>query len=803
MRGRFSSEVHLQARTQVQLGNEEIHPPSEKLASRFFFPKVIAMMKAFPTLPPGWIRARLYHLLAPLVALALMAMVQISPVAWVATLLEDQTVNLRFRARAAFDPPADPRLVFLAVDEFSLSYLGRWPWPRTTEAKALDAMIAADDVPHTISFDIMFTENSAKPDTGKPGDDPDVTLGNSISQFGSVITGAQSLYVKDLEGDVDVLAAKKRTGDALASLGPTQPLTQLHGDFSKLGTDMANFPVPAIRNQSLFGFVNDDPGVDGIRHTVPLVVRVKDKVFPSLALQTLCQMLGVDADKVDVDLPGRFIKLTNLSGKTWTIPIDERASYAINYRRKDSFLAVSFGGLMQNLFYYLKDRDDPNVPDKKKSQIDPKCDVRNKTVFIGENAFALADLGPSPLDSRSPLPFVHLNVINNVLKGDYLTFVPLLWVVVGWSLVTWPTLLRLKVAPLVESVAAPIVAVFLYTGIAFGIFWLWSIQIALAWPVLSYAAVNFGGVVLRWREEQKGRQQIKQVFSQMLSPEVMDHLLDHPENVKMGGSKRAVTILFSDIRDYTKFSEGLEEQELVRQLNVYFERMVNCISECRGTLHKFIGDAIMSVWGDIESGTLGGEKDAQNAVRSALMMRHRLRELNDERRGLNLTVIRIGIGLNHGDVLVGLIGAPSRSEFTVMGDAVNTASRLEGITKEFHTDLAISESVKLLIGDSFLVRRLGFIQLKGKTQATLVYEVLAEKSSLDDVKMSPEGVARYETAFDHFLARRFAEAEAAFVAFQQEYPDDFCTKNYLEASREFSAAPPPPEWDGRIVMTTK
>ncbi len=187
-----------------------------------------------------------------------------------------------------------------------------------------------------------------------------------------------------------------------------------------------------------------------------------------------------------------------------------------------------------------------------------------------------------------------------------------------------------------------------------------------AWPVLSYAAVNFGGVVLRWREEQKGRQQIKQVFSQMLSPEVMGHLLEHPENIKMGGSKRAVTILFSDIRDYTKFSEGLEEEELVRQLNLYFERMVNCISVCSGTLHKFIGDAIMSVWGDIESGTMGVARDAQNAVRSALMMRTRLRELNEERRVLNLTPIRIGIGLNHGEVLVGLIGAPSRSEFTVM-----------------------------------------------------------------------------------------------------------------------------------------
>jgi adenylate cyclase len=370
-------------------------------------------------------------------------------------------------------------------------------------------------------------------------------------------------------------------------------------------------------------------------------------------------------------------------------------------------------------------------------------------------------------------------------------------------LITWTTLLRLKDAPLIEAVLMPIMVVVIYHIFAFGIFWLWSLQIDLTWPVLSYSVVNFGGVVLRWREEQRSREQIKQVFSKMLSPEVMDHLLEHPENIKMGGSERPVTILFSDIRDYTKFSEGLAAAEVVRQLNIYFERMVPCIQENEGTLHKYIGDAIMAAWGDIATASQGPEKDAQNAVRSALMMRRRLRELNDERKTEGLTPLRIGIGLNQGESLVGLIGASSRSEFTVMGDAVNTASRLEGLTKEFKTDLAISESVRELIGDGFLVRRLGLIVLKGKTKPTVVYEVLAEKSQANESRMTAEVVALYEQAFDHFLARRFADAEAGFVACEKTYPDDYCVQNYLKASRDFSAQPPPLDWDGRIVMTTK
>jgi adenylate cyclase len=751
------------------------------------------MTKRSSSASADWVRARRYHLLAPLAALLVVAAFEQT---WVAELLEDQTVNLRFRARAPFDPPADPRLVFVGIDELSLSHFGKWPWPRAVEADFIKTIANAGVNPHTLSFDLMFTEDSDKLALDKvgAGRDDDKALGDAAGLLPSVITGALSLDEPKQASLAQV--AESRTQADLSQLGPTQPLPNIRGDMNQItGSNVAVFPVTAIRGQSLVGFVNDDPSpVDDIRHTIPLVVRVQDKVFASLALQTLCQMLNVDPDKVVVDLPTRMVTLKNSSGKSWTIPINAKGEFSINYRRQQNFRTVSFFGLMQN----LNDHATSGTP------IAKECEIENKTLFIGESATGLGDMGPSPLASRSPLPYAHLNVLNNVLKNDYLGFVSWYWVVIGWLVITWATLLRLKVAPLIEAVAMPIVVVIFYNVIAFGIFWFWSLQIALAWPVLSYGAVNFGGVVLRWREEQKGRQQLKQLFSSMLSPDVLNHLLEHPENVKLGGSERAVTILFSDIRDYTKFSEGLEAAEVVRQLNVYFERMVASVKECRGTFHKYIGDAIMAAWGDIAVTSMGPERDAQNAVRSALLMRRGLSELNEERKVDGLMPLRIGIGLNHGvGVLVGLIGASSQMEFTVMGDAVNTASRLEGMTKEFKTDFAISESVQQLIGDGFLVRRLGLIVLKGKTKPTVVYEVLAEKSDMAQSKMTVEDVARYEEAFDHFLARRFEKAVAGFVACEKEYPDDFCVKNYLQVSREFSANPPPSDWDGRIVMTTK
>jgi adenylate cyclase len=750
------------------------------------------MAKPLFSSPFDWVKERIYHLLAPIVALGLVALFQQTRVA---EQLEYLTVNLRFQARAPFDPPADPRLVLVGIDQKSLDHTGAWPWPRNIEADFMKTLVNAGANPHTVAFDLLFTDDYDKFHNlkSKSGDNYDDILADAAGQLPSVITGALSLAPE--HKPADELIAENQTQTELAEPSLTNPLPNVRGDTTKIvGSNVAIFPIRQLRKQSLFGFVNDEPSpIDHVRHTIPLLIRVRDKVYPSFALQTLCQTLNVDPDKVEIDLPDRVVKLQNSSGKTWTIPIDKRGEFGINYRREDSFHGVSFITLLS----YLGDHAANGTP------LPEQADIKNKVLLIGQTETGLTDLGPTPLQSNSPLVYTHLNVINNVLHNDYLRFVPGLWVIIGWLLLMWATLLGLRHAPIFYSIYVPMAAVLLYTIFAFALFWKWSLQIALVWPVLSYSGVNFGAVVLRWREEQRGKQQLKQLFSKMLSPEVMNHLLDHPANLNLGGSSREVTILFSDIRDYTKISENIGNEELVQQLNNYFERMVACVQENRGTFHKFIGDAVMSVWGDIVAVSLGTEEDARNAVRSALMMRRKLRELNEERQAHGLMPLRIGIGLNHGEVLVGQIGSVSRSEFTVMGDPVNVASRLEGMTKTFHTDLAIGESVRLLLGDGFLVRRLGLIQLKGKTTPTVVYEVLAEKTNRYESTWTEEDIVRYEQAFDDFLARRFTEAETGFLAGEKKHPEDYCVKRYLEVSREFLLNPPPEDWDGRIVMETK
>ena len=252
-------------------------------------------------------------------------------------------------------------------------------------------------------------------------------------------------------------------------------------------------------------------------------------------MQILCQLLSVDADKVEVNV-GKNVILRNSSGKNWTIPVNERGEYLINYRRNSSFSTLSFRSFADAWAHQRKIR----------LLCLPNAMLRAKHCLLAMAATGLTDLGPTPLQSQSPLVYTHLNV-NNVLHNDYLSFVPWTWVVAGWCVVTWTTLFRMRKAIIIEAVLVPIAVVVLYTVLPSASFGPGACKSPLAWPVLSYGVVNFGAVVLRWREEQKGKQQIKLLFSRMLSPEVMNHLLDHPENVKLGGSERAATILFSDI----------------------------------------------------------------------------------------------------------------------------------------------------------------------------------------------------------------------------------------------------------------
>ncbi len=719
-----------------------------------------------------------FALFAPLVALFLVAL--LNQTGWVQR-IENLTISLRFHARAPWDPPADSRLLLVGIDQQSLDLIGAWPWPRKVEADFLKSIVASGMNPRTVAFDLLLTDNfDPYHDLGGKSDPTvDSQLGEAAGLLPSVITGA----TKRDEAD---------NPQALADPGPTQPFPHVVGDRHQLsGAVSALLPVEPLRQQSLFGFVDDTPStVDGVRYNLPMVVRIGDAVYPSLALQTICQILHVDPDRVTVNV-GRDVVLRNSSGKTWTIPVNAAGEMTINYRRSSGFSIISFRGLFEALTRH----------EKFGTPIPPEGNIDRKALLIGQTADGAIDIGPTPMQARSPLVYTHFNAINDVLRGDYIHTVPSFWIVIGYLIVSWVSLFGLRHRSIVGSVGVPTAVIIAYFLVAVAIFWVWSIEIAMAWPMAAYFGVQVVRGIRLWREEARSRQQLKTVFSQMLSPEVMNHVLSHPGGLELGGTTREVTILFSDIRDFTKISENIATTELVRQLNEYFAEMVGCVTEQRGTFHKFIGDAIMAVWGDIASVSSGPEEDARAAVGAALEMRRKLAGLNRQRTAEGLLPLRIGIGLNHGEVLVGQIGAAQRSEFTVIGDPVNVASRLEGMTKEFHTDLAIGEGVQALLGDAYRTRRLGFVQLKGKSEPMMVFEVLDDANKTG--AWSPDDLRIYHQALDRFLARDFSGAETGFAACLKRHPDDYCVQRYGQAAGEFRVSPPPADWDGRFVMETK
>jgi adenylate cyclase len=710
------------------------------------------------------IRGSLYAALAPLVALLF---IEVSVHYDLFDRLENLTVDWRFQLRAPTDPPSDPRILLVAIDQDSLNDFGRWPWDRSKHTGLCELLALAE--PAAVGFDLLFTENG---DTKTDGE-----MADAMGKPKAVVTGATTS--QDKVDDQD--------------FGKTQPFPNVEGDLSQLdGQDWALLPIAQVRKTSLFGFVDSPAGPDGVRRKLPLLVRVGKTVFPSLSLQLLCQLWNVPPDKVHVVL-GKSIELPSPEGIR-SIPIDDKGYLLLNYRNKDCFTQLSYADLGGKLYEHFQ--NNAAMPANYPS-------LAGKILLVGQTEKGLTDMGPSPLEPLSPLVLVHMTALNNVLSDDYLHIFPDHPIILGWLLLAWLTLFYLRKKNPLFAVVVPTIIIVFYVVISVRVFALRSLELPIVWPIVFFTLIHSGAVVLRWLEEMRSKQQIKGVFASYIAPSVLNQLLAHPENIQLGGVRKPVTMLFSDIRGFTTLSETMGEAELVTQLNQYFEKMVDCVNRYRGTLHKYIGDAVMAVWGDVLPEK--PEVDAANAVRSALAMRAELVGLNAAWTAANRPPFRIGIGLNFGTVLVGNIGATQRREFTVIGDNVNLASRLEGVTKEYKTDLVISESVAELVAGQFLIRTIGLIQVKGKTRPVKVYEVLADlKSETDPVpKGLQEWVATYERGMEAYLARNFTNARDLFIKCLAERSDDYCSSLYAEQAARFITKPPPKKWDGTQKMETK
>jgi adenylate cyclase len=431
---------------------------------------------------------------------------------------------------------------------------------------------------------------------------------------------------------------------------------------------------------------------------------------------------------------------------------------------------------------------------------------KDKLVMVGPAVEIFHDIHDTPFTKGQMVgPEVHLNIINAALKGEFLHAPSLLvqLFVISMAGICAAAICFLVQNPLNRSSLVILVAA-VYWATAFfafnhAVFSIWL----LAVPTVALISSSGTAITYDYFLERRDKRRVRKTLERYVSRDVVKELLDNPQSFfnARGGIRRPVTILFSDVRGFTTLTESADESELVKQLNEYFENWVQTVFEHEGSLDKFIGDCVMAVWGNIPAVSRGEKRDAQNAVATALKMKPKLAALNKSWTARGWKEFHIGIGINHGEVIVGEIGSSQKAEITAIGDAVNLASRLEGLTKKYHVDLLLGENMAALVSDEYYLRTVASVQVKGKTKPVDVFTVMGDGAA-QTVSM-PMWLARYEEGVRLYRQRRFSEAAAEFEECLRRQPDDHLSARYLEFCQNFIKNPPDESWTAAEVMTDK
>ncbi len=696
--------------------------------------------------------------------------------------LDARAVDLRLLARGK--QPGSPEVVVVAVDNASIEEVGRWPWSRAVLADLLDKVDAAD--PKVIGFDIVQSEETAAPDLAPlagrvrqeaieevgrafaAGSPEDQALAASVARSGRVVLG----YFYDLSPGIvpTGVAAPVTSYGAVQSSGEKG-----ESRIPQVETIVANIPLitAAAKATGYFNTVPDPS--DGHHRELPMVVRVDDRMAMPLSLSMLTVADPGAQPILRIDESGvREIRLGKRS-----IPVAE-----------DGHLLLNFRGPGQTF---------PHVPasDVLMGRVDPK-ELADKIVLVGVTATAVADVRATAFDGVYPGVEIHATALDNILTGEFL-YQPRWMVLVEIAAILASVLLLGAVLDRLRGVTAALSSIALaglWLGSSQWLFVAAGIPLGIVYPVIAIALVYMSISVHHFVTVEREKRRTRDAFSRYLNPELARLVSENPEMLRLGGTRQCLTVLFSDIRGFTSISEKLEPEMLVEILNVYLGEMTGIIFEHDGTLDKYIGDAIMAVWG----APVAFDDHAARACSAALEMVRRLAERRDEWAARGWPPIAAGIGLHTGDMVAGNMGSTHHLSYTVMGDNVNLGSRLEGLTKMYGVSLLVSEATLEAAGDGFVARELDLVAVKGKALPVRIFELLgrgADTAPLVELK------TRFEAALALFRARRWEDASAAFSSILELRPEDGPSLLYVERCDAFAASPPPADWDGVTVMETK
>jgi len=716
-------------------------------------------------------------------------------------IVELKTYDFRFLSRGAKSPRPD--VVMAVLDEKSLKSEGRWPWPRSKMAKLIEVL--SRDGAKVIGFDIIFAEpdeNSsiqfirqieqkmkhyrvenegvkAFIEESKASADNDLALAEAVKASKAKVVLGYFFHMS--QGELDFELDDKDKEDQMRRItGSRYPIVFLArqdraaDSFVRAYAPQANLALLAGATDAA-GYFNMIPDKDGVVRSMPLAIQCGKDIYSPLSIQCIWNYLGRPPLVVQVASYGvEGIRMGNL-----VIPTDENGHMLINYLGPEKMFP------------------DYSITDILQGKV-PKGAFKDKIVLVGATAIGLYDMRNTPFAAVYPGLEIHATVIDNILEKAFIHKPKWTRIFDAMAIVLFALILGLLI-PRLSAIKGVVLTSGVFVLYIFVAQWLFShalLWVNMVYPLLGLVLIYTSLTIYRYLTEERERKKIRGAFSYYVSSAVVNEVLKNPEKLKLGGDMKELTVLFSDIRGFTTISEGLGPEQVHRLINEYLTAMTNIVFKHCGTLDKYMGDAIMAIYG----APVDQPDHAQQACYTALEMMQVLNELNAGWAREGKPVLDIGIGINTGMMMVGNMGSEQRFEYTVLGDAVNLGSRLEGANKSYLTHILISEFTYDKVKGEFLCMEMDSVRVKGKTRSVKIYQLMGRK----DASLSQAETIRYfHQGLQFYKEQKWDKALEAFKTVSAMDKGVYAAQIYMERIASLKSNPPSPDWDGAFTMKEK
>lgn len=663
--------------------------------------------------------------------------------------------------------PKSDNVVIVDIDEKSLDKLGQWPWQRDVFANLLYKL--TDAGAGVIGLDIVFAEE----DRTSPH-----LFAKKFPQFANQLENYDEYLAKcfsqtPVVGGFTFLFNEKSNEKRVPNIPGIFIEKGLTGNNEILTPDGIVLNIDVLQNAlQTSGFFNNIPDLGGMITHVSLIMKYDGVIFPSLALEMIRAATGQQVVKV----VGDDIAVDHIQVGDLKIPTDKFGRLVLNPRgSKKHFKYISIADIFDNKF------------DKK--------DIEGKFVLVGTSAMGLFDLRAIAYDNAIPGVEIHANVIDNILTGDFLAKnadtegqdLFIIWGITFLTVLIFSFSTSLLVLPLALLLGYGLFELF------FTILFSYGIVLNLLFPLVAFVFSIFISTIVDYILSAKREQEAKRMLGKKVSPAVMDYLLEHSQDDLVKSREVEAAIFFSDIRSFTTISEKIgSPAKLISMLNEYMTPMVDSIIDHKGTIDKFIGDAIMAYW----NAPVQIENHADMAVKSSIEQIEMLNKINESVTPTYGVTINIGIGIHTGLVTAGDMGAEGRSDYTIIGDNVNLGSRLEGLTKQYGANILISKATYDQLKREYKIRPIDMVEVKGKSKAVEIFEVICNNKDISNYELD-----LYEKGLYGFRQGKVQEAHEIFAKLQNEFPS-ILYEMYLKRTQYFIDNPDI-EFTPILKMTTK